>query len=551
MARYTREYSISTGTNDGYVNHTLSTFNNDSNSLLLYWNFWEDNGLCDFFVGFNSVSIPKNSNIIRATLRLNVFKVDTGWVQTELKASLGNDAPTDYSEFTALVGTDEYINIYLDPNDEEQIIQHDITDLIQEKINQMNWVDGNNIIFFTENTAGETGASGADFDSFEYNPIAKLVIVYEPPAVITLEDILTGSRVESFKYELLTLQSGKYKHYDWITNNIESGNIKVDFANNVICSINLKMLDNESINYLSDLIRPWYCVSYNGIDYNFPLGTYMLISPTKDSDGMIVSRNITGHDLLYALEQDKITASTFYEKGDNVTDAIKALLDTVGEWVEYSIPDSDEVLAEDMSYEIGKSKLFIINSLLSTINYYPLWATGNGVYKSVLWSDNQAITWTFKDNESSLYESGIKLSIDYSQIYNKVVVVANQLTADTEALIKIWTFEDEGLDSHPLSYTSLGRYIVKTFDSEAVSQDYVDLRARRELLKMLEIEEGIEYKHAFVSGRFIDGLPYHGDCYRFINTLLGLDSTYKIQSQSYNLNVGSSVNSVIRRVTGV
>lgn len=550
--RYTHEYFLTAGTNDGYVNHTLSTFDNTGLSLILYWNFWDDDGFCDWFMSFEGITIPKDSIIISATLRFNVYLVDpAGYVETELKAALGNTIPTDYASFDAMVGTENYTNIHLDPTETEQIVYYDVTSILQEKVNAQDWAEGNNVIFFTENSNGETADSGCDIDTYEYYNIAQLTISFEPPEIVEVTDVLNGSRVETFKYERLTLQNGTYKHYEYIDNYIESANIKFDFDKSLIGSANFKMKDYADINFFSDLIRPYYIVTRNGIDYQFPLGTYMLLSPDRDSDGKVLTRDIQANDLLYALEQDKTTTSSYYEAGDNVTDAVKALLDSVGSWVIYSIPDSDEVLAEDMSYEVGRSKLFIINSLLNTINYYPLWATGTGVYRSIPWSDNPAKIWTFEDNESSLYESGIKQNIDYSEAYNKVVVIAKQLTSDTEPLYKVWTFEDEGLESHPLSYTNIGRYIVKKFDSEATTQSYVDARARREILKMVEIEESIDYSHAFVSGRFNDGLPYQGDSFNFKNTLLDLDYTYKIIAQSWQLKTGSMVKSIIRRVANV
>lgn len=551
MAHYTHEYFITDGANDGYVNHDLSFFDDYDYSLLLYWNIWDENGFCDWYIAFNSINIPKGSRILQANLRMNVYIVENGYVESELRASLENNIPTSYAEFIAMVGTDEYFNIHLDPQAEEQIINYDITEIIQAKINQQDWVEGNNIILFTSNTNGETIDSGSDWDTYEYNPVTQLTIVFEPPETISLTDILINSRIESFEYERLTLQAGKYKHFEYITNKVQDGSIKIDFTRDIIGSATFLMKEYNDINYLSDLIRPWYIVNYLGVEYKFPLGTFMLISPSKDSNGMLIERNIQGYDLLYALEQDKTTESTYYAAGTNVTDTIKAILDDVGTWVNYIIPDSDEELIEDMTYEIGRSKLFVINSLLNTINYYPLWCSGDGIYKSIPWSDKKFASWTFQDDNGSLYESGIKVNVDYSQIYNKVIVIAQQLTADTDPLVKIWTFEDEGLSDHPLSYTSLGRYIVKRFDSEAVSQDYVDLRARRELLKMLEIEESILYNHAFISGRFNDGLPYQGDCYVFINELLELNATYKIDVISWNLKTGNLVNSLIRRVTSV
>jgi len=363
--------------------------------------------------------------------------------------------------------------------------------------------------------------------------------------------IFLGNRREYFEYELLTLQDGYYSHSSYITDYIISCTITLDFSRDIITSCSINMRNNDTINYLEDLIRPWYCMIVDGITYKYPLGTFLLSSPDKMSDGKIVTRSIAGYDLLLALDQDKTTASSSYDAGTSVIDTVESILTSVGTWVNYYVEASSETLAENMSYEIGRSKLFIINSLLNTINYTPLWADGNGVIRSIPWSDIVNKTWEFEDNTESLYESGINLKLDYSQMYNKVVVIAAQLTADTEPLYKIWTFEDEGLTDHPLSYTSIGRYITKIFNSEASSQEYVDLRARKEIRKMLEIEESINYKHAFITNRSNDGLPYNGDGFLFKNTLLNANATYKIESLSYNLKVGELVNTTIRRVTGV
>jgi len=363
-----------------------------------------------------------------------------------------------------------------------------------------------------------------------------------------MSTIFDNGGQEYFTYELLTLSGGIYKHSQWISNYIESANIDIDFDRSIISSAKFQLKDISDINYLSDLIKPWYNFVANGTTYPIPLGHYMLLSPQKQSDGNLVSRNIDGYDLLKALDQDKTIVSKSFASGVNVVETIEGLLDDVGTWVNYNIEPSDETLSEDVSYELGKSTLFIINSLLNMINYYPLWVNGNGVYKGVPWTATPNIAHEFIDNNLSLYEEDVNLDVDYSEIYNRVVIINNQLEENTEPLYKVWTMENEGLADHPFSYTNINRYVTKIFQSEATSQSYVDLRARRELRKMLEIEESVNYKHAFVTSRLDDGIPWQGDAYKFKNELLGLDYTYKITKQSYNLEPGVTVKSDIKRV---
>ena len=174
-------------------------------------------------------------------------------------------------------------------------------------------------------------------------------------------DIFKGNRKEYFEYELITLSGGLYYHNDYITTDIMGGRISIDFSRDVIGTANFTIDDGCNINYLSDLIKPWYCIIDGSTTYKFPLGVYMMLSPQRKSDGKNVSRNVIGYDLLYALEQDKITASMSYAVGDNVINEVITLIDSVGTWVSYDIKANSEVLATEMSYEVGKSKLFIIN----------------------------------------------------------------------------------------------------------------------------------------------------------------------------------------------
>jgi hypothetical protein len=368
--------------------------------------------------------------------------------------------------------------------------------------------------------------------------------------------VFKNSRYETFEYELLSLQGTIYSHKEDITKYVRNGSIDIDFSKNIIGGASFEINENVTnltdINYLSDLVKIWYNISGSGLSYRIPLGVFSLTAPQKITDGKTVHRKIKAFDLLYRLDQDKTTVATNYPSGTNVIATVKAILDSVGTWVQYNIEDSSETLSEDMTYQLGRSKLYIINGLLKTINYYPIWASGNGIFRAIPWTETQTTTWDFFDNNESLYTKDISKTLDYSNTYNKVIVITNETTADTAPLTSVLTFEDLGIENDiPFSYTNIGYYKTKVFNSEAVSQSYVDLRARRELLKMLEIEESVPFNHAFITSRENDGLPYQGDCYNFKNTLLEINATYKLENMKYKLTIGGLVNSTIRRVTNV
>ena len=565
---------------DGYV-ITDGSFNNSANDLFVEYGGAEDKHL---FVRFPNVTIPPYSVINSASLILTVFIYESGTVvTTRIKFEKETDAVavTSYANFNAKNRTTAYVNWEFDKavtgdwsttgGTMVPVESGDIKTVIQEVVDQAGWLRGNAMQLLLEAIADN---ASVNFNAVDYSYDAELHVDWNEDAVvdmegydvsleatatfptmsfiaedyapITIQDVFANSRQEYFEYELLTLQSGVYKHSKYLTT-IESGSISINFDRDIIGNAKFKLKEKETIDYLSDVIKPWICKIYEGSVYKYPLGVYMLNYPGKYSDGLKVTRDVNTFDFTLALKQDEFTYPVSYPAGTNVVAKVEEILASVGTWVNYYIQPSDEELSEDMTYAIGKSKLFVINSLLNTINYVPIFCTGNGVFRSMPWSESNNILWDFQDNEDSLYASGITVVNDYASIYNKVVIITNQLQADTAPLTATLTFEDMGLSAHPLSATSLGRTITEVFNSDATSQDYVDLRARRELLKMLEISQTISKRHLFVTTRN-DGLPYSGDCFRFKNTLLEIDSVFKIASMSFDLKVGRLANSTISKV---
>ena len=362
-----------------------------------------------------------------------------------------------------------------------------------------------------------------------------------------MPNMFTRNRIESYEYELYTLQNGVYKTAGLI-NNVLSGSISLDFERDIITIGNLQLKDNNDIDFLKDIINPKYCLTYQGTVYKYSLGMFKMSSPVEDVNTITI-REVTLHDLSLSVLQSKITESVTIPAGQVVTDVVKSILFDVSTWIKYNIQDSSETLLENMTYEVGKSRLFIVNSLLNTINYYPLFCTGNGVFISFPWEELPNISYEFLDNNEGIYKRNFKINLDYSNIYNRVTIIAKQLTEDAIPLISVKTFEDFGLDAHPLSYTSLGEYKDYKFDSEATSQTYLDLRAKREIYKMLEIEKNISYSHGFVSSRENDGLPRFGDAYRFRNLDKEIDEVFKIKSMSLELIPCNLVNSKINRIS--
>jgi len=356
--------------------------------------------------------------------------------------------------------------------------------------------------------------------------------------VIEYPYFLSG-RYERFEYELSKFADGKYISDGLI--DVKEASINVDFTRNIIATASITIKKNTEFNYHSDMIRIYYVL--NDL-YRYPLGTFHLSVPENASNNTtFIPSTIECFDKLIVLEQDKLEYTYVAEAGEKVTDLV---INLIGD-LQNEIIASDAVLTENLIYEAGKSKLSIINSLLKMINYQQIFADGLGTLRAIPWQAEYNIVWDFFDDENGLYMPAFNHKQDYSDIYNKVVVYTNNTTEDEEPLTAVKTLEDAGLDYLPFSYTNIGRYITKIFDSEAVEQSYLTERALRELKKMAELQETINYKHAFAVKR-LDGMLYPGDCYKFRNNLNSLYADYLIESYTWTLKAGQMVNTKLKGI---
>lgn len=536
-------------------------FENTEDLIIGDWEHGSSYTIAHSYIRFRNVNISKGSTIRVATLRLYcMFTYDDAYdcdVRSYLEKTANPNSISDAADFESRAASlsTAYGEFNVLDADREWL-EVDITSALQEIIDQQEWINGNNAqaILLTQASAHsdpfDTDVYLEAFDNlYETGYIPELVVEWdeppEPTPVLPQYDHFYNNRLETFEYELLKLDNGIYKTaglLDLVKRN--SGVVSMDFTRDVIGDLKLELIDDSSIDYITDLIRPWFIINGN----RYPMGTYFLNKPIDSVTDRAISHSVEGTDILEALEQDKVDSSYVAYKGDNVITLVKALIASVGSWVRYEIQDNAATLSEDMSYEIGRSKLFIINGLLNTINYYPLWSNGYGVLKTIAWKEDPQITWTFRDDEYSLYKGDFKRTKNYIDIYNKVILVANQAEADTEPLVSVKTMEDVGLSAHPLSYTNINRYITRKFDSEASTQGYLDLRAKRELYKMLEAQEDIEFVHAFVTRR-ADGLPNQGDAYAFYNKTN--QGVYLLKKQVFNLKPGGLVGTTMQQIREV
>ncbi len=347
---------------------------------------------------------------------------------------------------------------------------------------------------------------------------------------------LISSRVEGFRYELIDKNDNKLGDISTVQNCSTTGSI----YNTIRTGGKLRLMESEirDINFFSDRVRPVYRLKTPKGWLEWPLGVFLLASPSKTTDGKFVERGIEIYDKLLVLAQDKLDKSYTVETAVVATDAIRTVIQETGE-TKINITPSQETLPSPKTWSPGTSRLRIVNDLLQSINYFSIWVDGAGNYRGEPYvpPGQRAPVWTFADNAEGIYAPSVSVDADYFNVPNKVILVVSN--PDQDLLVATKKNEDSG---SPFSYQSRGRWITEyREDMEATSQSALNSRAQRILAEGMQVSEVVGYDHAWVPVGLNESVE-------FKNTKLGLSARYTVVNQSYNLKAGELIKASIRRV---
>lgn len=183
------------------------------------------------------------------------------------------------------------------------------------------------------------------------------------------------------------------------------------------------------VDWLSDRVQPF--VMFQMLDggwIEFPLGIFLLSSPTKKDENGEIVREVEAYDGLIVLDQDKFTNRMHFPAGMRYADAVRQILESAGiSKINIQIPEG-VFLQNDKEYATGDSKLEAVNDLLGNVNNTPLWVDASGYYRSSPYErpDEKTAGYTYSDQELSIIVEGIEQELDLFNIANSwVVTVSN------------------------------------------------------------------------------------------------------------------------------
>lgn len=299
----------------------------------------------------------------------------------------------------------------------------------------------------------------------------------------------------------------------------------------------IKENEFKDIDWLNDRIQPFFILNNK---HEFPLGVFMISSPTRTLKRKSIYRDIEAYDTTLILLEDKFDTRYRVLKDTNYVTAITQIINSAGIW-KVNIPWIDARIKTDREFEIGTSKLEAVNYLLKEINYTSIWVDqiGNITSNPYILPNDRLVEYTYKNDDMSIIIPDTSVEeIDLFEVANKWVVVATN--PETEPLVSRYSNDNAG---SPTSTINRRRNIVDYREIDDIaSQEILDSYVRR-----------IAYEASQVYGKFIFDtaiMPHHSymDSLYCEHTDLGIKNKYIETSWEMDLKAGGKMRHNTRRV---
>lgn len=300
----------------------------------------------------------------------------------------------------------------------------------------------------------------------------------------------------------------------------------------------------EKVDWLNDRIQPFVVFTMpDGGTIEYPLGIFILSTPSKrDENGQII-RDVEAYDGLVILDQDKFLTRTTFLAGTTYLEVIKSILESASiSKIKLDI-DSSKVLSNDKEYEIGRSKLEVINELLTEINYTSLWVDSYGYYVSSPYVSpvDRPIDYTYADNELSIVIEGVEEELDLFEVPNAWVVTVSNPEGEPMSSSKLNT-NGENQTSIP----ARGRTIVDVREIDDINSQ-ADLDA---------YVERIAFEASQVYGRVIFKtpiMPFHEyyDVIQLSYSPLEINDKFAEMNWTIPLEAGAEMTHELRKVVSL
>lgn len=336
----------------------------------------------------------------------------------------------------------------------------------------------------------------------------------------------TKSMQQTFEY--YTVDPGTWKDMSKL-DNIISCTIDRDSGAETKGSATIDIVESVGECY----IRAYLITIQNGITEKFPLGTYLVQTPSSSFDGKIRTVSMDAYTPLLELKEKQPPLGYYIAKRENVMDtAYKLTRENVRAPVVK--PTDSTLLFYDFVSNTDDTWLTFNTDLINYAKFnYDVDELGRILFAPIQDAASLQPVWTFNDDNSSILYSDITVDHDLYGIPNVVEI----MYSDTNDYYYYRLVNDD--PNSPTSTVSRGREIIYRESNPSVIGDPTEGNIREyaelTLRNLSTLEYTISYTHGYCPVRV-------GDCVRLNYTRAGLvDIKARVTKQSISCTSGCPV----------
>lgn len=336
----------------------------------------------------------------------------------------------------------------------------------------------------------------------------------------------TASMQQTFEYRVIDPATWKEKK---ILDNIKSCTIERDSEADTLGSATIDVEESTGECY----IRVYLVTIQNGETERFPLGTFLVQTPSSSFDGKAYSISMDAYTPLIELKEKMPAYGYSLPEGENIMDKVYAL---TNENVRAPVvkAKADDTLTGDFVANTDDTWMSFLKDLAANAEYsFDIDEMGRILFAPDQDTDAMQPVWAFDDSNSSILYPDISLDHDLYGIPNVVEVI---YSSDNNYFFSRVVNDDP---NSPTSTVNRGREIIYRDTNPSISgsltQERIDDRAKQLLKSLSTLEYTVSYTHGYCPVRL-------GDCVRLNYKNAGLDGVKaKVTSQSIKCEPGTPV----------
>jgi hypothetical protein len=280
-------------------------------------------------------------------------------------------------------------------------------------------------------------------------------------------------------------------------------------------------------------VRIYLVALQNGQRYRFPLGTFLVQTPTMSFDGKIQSNSVDAYTPLLELKENPPPLGYSLLSGESIMETAYML---VREHARAPVvkANSDKTLHDDFVANVSDTWLTFLIDLIANAKYeFDLDELGRILFSPRQDTASLQPVWTYTDDNSSILYPDIDMEHDMYGIPNVVEVIYSRGAGHYYARV-----ENDDPNS-PISTVNRGRKITHRVNDPDLIGDPTEKQiqeyAEQLLRELSTLEYTITYAHGYCPVRL-------GDCVRLNYAKSGInDVKAKVISQSIDCDAGCKV----------